>query len=66
MGEQGPVRMVADGGRQVARDALWTLPLDLDELSPPSDALIDMLGFTLPASWSYSEMTEGHMNILAE
>lgn len=57
MGEQGPVLMVAAGGRQVARDALQTLPLDLGELSPPSDALILMLGFKLPASWSYSEMT---------
>lgn len=57
MGEQGPGLMVAAGGRQVARDALQTLPLDLGELSPPSDALIHMLGFKLPASWSYSEMT---------
>lgn len=43
-------------GRQVTRDALLTLPLDLGELFQPSDVLIHVLGFKLPASWSYSEM----------
>ena len=48
MGEQ---RAGADGGRwwqmtgrQVTRDALLTLPLDLGELFQPSDVLIHMLG----------------------
>lgn len=43
-------------GRQVTRDALLTLPLDLRELFQPSDVRIHVLGFKLPASWSYSEM----------
>ena len=43
-------------GRQVTRDALLTLPLDLGELFQPSDVRIHVLGFKLPASWSYSEM----------